>query len=608
MHIFRNIIFNLLFIFSFNLFSQTFADDPLLNEEFIGSLPPEVVESLKQSNKRDQKEDRDLLRYDTSIKDTELLIDSLQQQIDELKIRLNNDQNNKKSVERFGSEFFSTIQTTFAPFDLANFTDEYILGPGDKLDVSLISSERNDSFTATINKRGVLIIPNVGEVNISGTSVSNAASLLSSYVSSKIIGSEIFISLTELKDIQVIVLGYVSNPGIYTIAGNSNYIHALNVAGGINDSGSFRNIEHIRGDTLVKNFDLYDTFVNGDVSYFSTLRSGDVIFVKPKNFSISLAGGVNYEGIFEIRSGETVGDIIEFAGGFSEESFGFKNLLVKRVFDGKTKEILLPLESINSFKIEPRDSFIVPFLDLEPENLRLVEIKGEVVNPGKYFINKNETLSSLIKKAGGYTKYAYIYGSALFRQSTLEKEFQFAQRNYEDTLNFIINNLGTPNTVIDVNAINLISEELKAKNLSGRIITNFNIDDISSNDDINLEDDDYILIPRLSKVVYMFGEFNNPVTAIYQPEFSVSDYIKISGGIKDTSINDILIIDPDGKTKIHRVSKLSFFNDNIQIYPGSIVYAPRDIGKLRGINYAATVSPILSSLALSLASLNSISN
>jgi hypothetical protein len=50
------------------------------------------------------------------------------------------------------------------------------------------------------------------------------------------------------------------------------------------------------------------------------------------------------------------------------------------------------------------------------------------------------------------------------------------------------------------------------------------------------------------------------------------------------------------------------FKKNIDLYPGSIIYAPRDIGKLSGITYAAAVSPILSSLALSLASLNSISN
>lgn len=601
--------FIFLYLFTVSLFAQNIIDDPDLSEEFLSSLPPEVVETLKQNNKKDKGSNEELLRYDTSLQDTEVLLQTLQKQIDELRFRLDDDSKARSSSDRFGDNFFSSIQTTFAPFDLANFSNDYILGPGDKLDITIISSELNDDFTITINKRGVIVIPNIGEVNISGRSLNDAIELVNDFVSRKAIGSEVYLSLTEMKDIQVIVLGFVDNPGIYTLAGNSNYIHALNVAGGINSNGSFRSIDHLRGDQILNNFDLYDTFVNGDVSYFKTLRSGDVILVKPKNFTVALKGGVNFEGVFELKDSETVSNIINFAGGFSEDAYGFKNLALKRIKDGKTKQLLLPMDSIDSFKLEPRDSLVVPFVNIEPENLRTIEIKGEVVNPGKYFIGKNETLSSIIQKAGGFTKHAYIYGGALFRTSTLEKEFQFAQRNYEDTLNFIINNLGTPNTVIDVNAINLISEELQNKNFSGRIITNFNIESSQEGyGDINLEHGDYIVIPPLSKVVYMFGEFNNPVTATYTPGDSVRDYITLSGGIKDTSIKDIIIIDPDGKTNIYRNTRLALFSDDIQIYPGSIIYAPRDIGKLRGINYAATVSPILSSLALSLASLNSISN
>jgi len=66
----------------------------------------------------------------------------------------------------------------------------------------------------------------------------------------------------------------------------------------------------------------------------------------------------------------------------------------------------------------------------------------------------------------------------------------------------------------------------------------------------------------------------------------------------------MIIIDPSGASKAY---KMGFFaNNKLDIYPGSIIYAPRDIAKVGGIRYAASVSPILSSLALSLASLNSI--
>ena len=154
----------------------------------------------------------------------------------------------------------------------------------------------------------------------------------------------------------------------------------------------------------------------------------------------------------------------------------------------------------------------------------------------------------------------------------------------------------------------MLSEELKSKTFSGRIITEFNLDLISKNNylDVDLQDKDEIYIPSLSKVVYVFGEFNNPSTVIFDPTKNLSDYLSLSGGVKKTAIKELIIVDPDGRTQIYKLNAI--FPQNIELYPGSIIYAPRDIGRLKGINYAATVSPILSSLALTLASLNSIND
>ena len=136
----------------------------------------------------------------------------------------------------------------------------------------------------------------------------------------------------------------------------------------------------------------------------------------------------------------------------------------------------------------------------------------------------------------------------------------------------------------------MLSEELKSKNFSGRIITEFNLDLISKNNylDVDLQDKDEIYIPSLSKVVYVFGEFNNPSTVIFDPTKNLSDYLSLSGGVKKTAIKELIIVDPDGRTQIYKLNAI--FPQNIELYPGSIIYAPRDIGRLKGINYAATVS------------------
>ena len=124
--------------------------------------------------------------------------------------------------------------------------------------------------------------------------------------------------------------------------------------------------------------------------------------------------------------------------------------------------------------------------------------------------------------------------------------------------------------------------------------------------DIRLMDDDRIFVPAIQKVVYAFGDFRSPANIKYDPRLRVSDYIKLSGGLKESSFKEIVIIDPDGKN-IYNASSFSLFEKEIEIFPSSI-YAPRDIGKLTGVQYASSVAPILSSLAISLASLNSISD
>lgn len=581
---------------------------PELSEDFLESLPPELIDDLDLNNSAEDGNEK-LLRYDTSIEEKNIILKNLQDQLNALKQQILEDEGiQDEAVRIFGESFFNSSQTTFSPFDLANISDSYILGPGDILEMNLLSSLENDSFDLTVNQRGSVLIPNVGEVNVSNFNIKDATKVINNFVQSKVIGAEVYIAIKEMKDIQVAILGYVENPGIYTLAGNSNYLHALNVAGGISRAGSYRTISHIRAGKTLDQFDLYPTFSFGKIEDHETIRAGDVIFVQPKNFMVTLTGGVNTQGIFEVKKGEKLDNLIEFAGGFSEDSHGFTNLIIKRISNESTKVIRVPFESINSVKLSPRDSIVVPFIKTEPEKLKTVSITGAVTNPGEYFIREGESVSSLIKKSGGYKVDAYPYGAALFRESALQGEYEFAQRNYEETINFIVSNLGTPNTSIDASAVSLLSEELKSQKFTGRIVTEFNLSMINRDPtkDIILQPGDKIVIPSLSNTVFMFGEYQNPSTLLYRPNLKLKDYVAMTGGLKDTALKELLVIDPDGKTRVFKNNFL--FNNDIAIYPGSIVYAPRNIGQIKGINYAATVSPILSSLALTIASLNSISD
>ena len=108
----------------------------------------------------------------------------------------------------------------------------------------------------------------------------------------------------------------------------------------------------------------------------------------------------------------------------------------------------------------------------------------------------------------------------------------------------------------------------------------------------------------------MFGEVGNPGSLLFKENASLRNYIDSSGGItKFSSVNSIFIVSPNGETQQVFVNGFKqYISQDFNIYPGSVIYIPRDIGNIQGLNFYAAIAPIFSSLALSLASLNSINN
>jgi polysaccharide export outer membrane protein len=166
------------------------------------------------------------------------------------------------------------------------------------------------------------------------------------------------------------------------------------------------------------------------------------------------------------------------------------------------------------------------------QTIKSVEIEGMVNRPGQYFINEGETLSNLIERAGGLKNNAYLYGSALFRETARDQEKIFAQINYSDTVNFIISNAGKGN--INKGILDLLNEELRSQNLPGRVVLDFK-KSIYQDNKFVIENGDKIIIPALQKVVYLFGDFRKPSNLVYDPSLKVKDYLKLVGGVKDTA-------------------------------------------------------------------------
>jgi protein involved in polysaccharide export with SLBB domain len=259
--------------------------------------------------------------------------------------------------------------------------------------------------------------------------------------------------------------------------------------------------------------------------------------------------------------------------------------------------------------------------DFDPKinPISIISISGEVNNPGNYTIEDGETLSSIITKAGGYTNQSYPPGGILIRESIKDLEEASNLRTYNELVKVLAQALSTvvPSSRgdsgprLDGNALALLLSELKDTKPTGRLTVEFDVSKIERDmeKDTVLKNGDSIHIPEFSKSVHVFGEVINPGTRQYDGQRNINQYVKSSGGI--TTYGDssnIVVIKPNGDAFIANDGWLSWNNTDNYILPGSVIYVPRKFDKLNNLTLASAIAPIVSSLALSLASLDSIND
>ena len=141
------------------------------------------------------------------------------------------------------------------PINEPNFDADYILDFGDVIRLQLVGSKSLDT-NISVERDGSINIPDIGKVVISGMSIDNATNLILKKIETAYIGVKAFVTLSEVRDIQIIVAGNVFNPGPYTLNGNSNVFHGLVVSGGPSELGSFREIDLIRNGKVFESVDL----------------------------------------------------------------------------------------------------------------------------------------------------------------------------------------------------------------------------------------------------------------------------------------------------------------------------------------------------------------
>lgn len=294
----------------------------------------------------------------------------------------------------FGASLFRQVPSTFSPLDQGPVPSNYVLGVGDQVRVQ-VWGQVNFSTETTIDRTGGIYLPQVGEVHLAGTSASSLAKVLRDAVSHVFRNFHLTASVGQIRSIQVYVVGDARRPGVYTISSLSTLVDALFASGGPSPDGSMRNIQVRRNGKVIAHFDLYRLLLSGKRSNDVPLHSGDVIFIPPVGAQAAITGSVKHPAIYELRKGETIGQLIQDAGGSS--AIAAKTYIsIDRIIDHKDREAMQVSFNKAGLSTPVQSGDLIRIHTIVPLFKNTVTLRGNTANPGRFAWHPGMRLSDLI--------------------------------------------------------------------------------------------------------------------------------------------------------------------------------------------------------------------
>ena len=396
----------------------------------------------------------------------------------------------------YGREVFRSRNMTFAPSENMATPKNYRLGPGDEVIID-VYGRNQATFRGTISPEGSINHDVLGPVFLNGKTVEEAERYLKRRLSSIYgglgsgSGTDMRLTLGQIRTIQINVMGDVASPGTYVLSGFATAFHAIYRAGGVVEPGTLRNIKVVRGNKTVATVDVYEYMMKGTQESDIRLEEGDVVLVAPYSEMVQVQGAVKRPMFFELKEGETVADLLTYAGGFAlganEESVAvFRQ-------DAKALEVRsVPSQEFGTFSLKNGDRIEVGVSQTRFQNR--TAISGAVYLPGTYELGDVRTAKGLVQKAGGLLPEAFTDRVVVYREHPDRTQEVFSL-NLTEIMN------GTkPDFVLQNN------DELM----------------IASKEDL-----------KDRGTMSISGMVNNPGTFPFANNTTIEDFIIMAGGLKD---------------------------------------------------------------------------
>ncbi len=398
----------------------------------------------------------------------------------------------------FGLEIFNNGVLDFNPNLKIATPMNYIIGPDDEISINIYGYQEA-KYNLVVSPDGDITIPLVGSIYVSGLTMEQATSKIKSrlasagYANIRTGLTKVNVSLGRIRSIKVTILGEVKKPGSYTLPSLATAFNALYLSGGPNDIGSMRNIQITRRGKVIDTLDMYDFLINGNQTGDIMLRDQDVIRIPPYQVRVSLEGEVKRSGLYEVKQGESLEKVLNYAGGFTDSAFT-ASIKGYKLTDTEKKIFDIPTSQFNNYYPSRTESFVVGKVIDRFTNR--VSISGSVYLPGEYELSQGMKVSELLKKAQGLKEDAY-------------RDRAYIRRLRED-----------------------LSEEMIS--FSPANVLN------GTETDVLLKREDSVAIASIFDLKENFtvrvnGEVRNPGEFPYRENMSVKDIILLAGGFTDAA-------------------------------------------------------------------------
>ena len=313
-----------------------------------------------------------------------------------------------ESLSLYGTDFFNQTDIDFKPdFNVAT-PKGYVLGPGDEL-IILLTGLNESSVRSKISPEGNLQIPYAGIVYLNGFTIEQATSIIRNkmarvYPALRGGQSQLTVNLGNTRSIRITLVGEVKTPGSYTLSSLATVFNALYLSGGPKVNGSLRNIEVIRNNRVYKTVDFYSFLQKGLLDGNIRLEDQDVIRIPVYQKRVAIQGEVKRPAIYELRSTESLANLVEYAGGYTD--IAFRGIAKVEQINANEREVKDVQASLFSDFV-PRNGDKVSIGSIQNRFANRVILEGAVNRPGVYELSAGLSLSALLKEARGLKDEAY---------------------------------------------------------------------------------------------------------------------------------------------------------------------------------------------------------